>query len=86
MTKGHDWVYQIPGIAEACRPDGPLLTYREVFDEEAVVTPSRVFTWLAAAYLAVVCPVVEAWHRLVHRREWREYREMMDRWLGEREK
>ena len=49
--------------------------------QEAIVTPSRLLTWLAAVYLAVVCPVVEAWHRLVHRRRYREYREMMDKWL-----
>ena len=54
--------------------------------QEDVVTPSRLLTWLSAAYYAVVCPVVGAWHRLVHRRRYREYREMMDRWLGEREK
>ena len=50
------------------------------------MTLSRLLTWLSNVYLAVVCPVIEAWHRLVHPRRYREYREMMDRWLGEREK
>lgn len=50
------------------------------------MTPSRLLTWLAAAYLAVVCPAVALWHRVWHRREWREYQEFMDTWLGERER
>jgi len=36
---------------------------------------------LGTVYLAVVCPVVLAWHRLWHRGKYREYRAMMDRWL-----
>ena len=45
------------------------------------MTPSRVLDFLGRVYLAVVCPAVMAWHRFWHTRKYREYQEMMDRWL-----
>ena len=45
------------------------------------MTPSRVLDWLGRVYLAAVCPLVLAWHRLVHRQQYAEYQEMLDRWL-----
>ena len=48
VTMKGDWVYQVPGIAEACRPDGPLLTYREVFGEETVVTKKELLALVEA--------------------------------------